>query len=150
MTEAIRIRTATPDDAAALAALSSQLGYPAGIAEVAELYAQIRQQGDHAVFLAEEPDGAVSGWVHVFVSRRLFVPPFAELGGLVVDEGHRGAGTGGALLACAEEWAVEAGCSKLRIRTNVRRAGAHQFYDRMGYTAAKSQRVFDKKLARGA
>jgi GNAT superfamily N-acetyltransferase len=147
MTEAMRIRIANPEDAAAIAALSSQLGYPAGITEVAQLYAQLQQQRDHAVFLAEEPDGAVSGWVHVFVSRRLFVPPFAELGGLVVDEERRGAGIGGALLARAEEWAVEAGCSKLRIRTNVRRAGAHQFYDRMGYTAAKSQRVFDKELA---
>ena len=143
----MRIRVATLEDAAAIASLSSQLGYPAVTAEVARLYAPILQHGDHAVFLAEDQDGTVSGWVHVFLSRRLFVPTFAELGGIVVDEARRGSGIGRALLARAEKWAVETECSMLRIRSNVRRAGAHQFYERMGYTASKSQHVFDKKLS---
>jgi GNAT superfamily N-acetyltransferase len=145
--EAMQIRTATLDDAAAIAALSSQLGYPTDAAEVAHLYASILPHGDHAVFLAEDEDGAISGWAHVFLSRRLFVPTYAELGGLVVDETRRESGIGRALLERAERWAVEAGCSLLRIRTNVQRTEAHRFYARMGYTASKAQHVLDKKLS---
>jgi GNAT superfamily N-acetyltransferase len=143
----MRIRIATLEDAAAIASLSSQLGYPAVEADVARLYAAILRHGDHAVFLAEDADGAVSGWVHVFLSRRLFVPTYAELGGIVVDEVRRGSGIGRALLTRAENWAAETGCLMLRIRTHVRRAGAHRFYESMGYVALKSQQVFDKKLS---
>jgi hypothetical protein len=88
----MQIRSAIIADAEVIAALASQLGYPAASAEVARLHAVLLQHGDHAVFVAEEQDGSVSGWVHVFLSRRLFMPAFAELGGIVVEETRRGPG----------------------------------------------------------
>ena len=94
----MQIRSATLEDAEAIASLASQLGYPAASAEVAQRYAVLQQRSDHAVFVAEEQDGTVSGWVHVFLARRLFMPAFAELGGIVVEETRRGAGVGSALL----------------------------------------------------
>jgi len=72
---------------------------------------------------------------------------FAELGGLVVDEARRGSGNGRALLAKAEGWAAENGCAMLRVRSNVQRAAAHQFYERMGYAVTKSQFVLEKQLS---
>jgi len=143
----MRIRFATLEDAPAIASLSSQLGYPADSVEVAGFQAQVLQHPDHIVFVAESHEGTVCGWVHVFLSRRLFLPPFAELGGMVVDKGHRSSGIGGALMARAEDWAAECGCSIFRIRSSTIRTGAHKFYERMGYTASKSQQVFDKSLS---
>ena len=145
--KAMLIRSATLEDTPSIAHLSSQLGYPATSADVTRLYSAMLQHNEHAVFLAEEQDGRVSGWVHVFLARRLFVPTFAELGGIVVDESRRGSGIGRALMAEAEHWAAENGCSLLRIRSNVRRAGSHQFYERVGYTVLKSQTVYDKELS---
>ena len=140
----MRIRNATLEDAAAIVSLTAQLGYMSNDTEVRRLHTILLQRDDHAVFVAEEPDGAVIGWVHVFAARRLFVPMFAELGGLVLDEERRGWGVGCALLA--ERWAAENGCAMLRIRSNVLRGSAHQFYERMGYRVAKSQLVFEKSL----
>jgi GNAT superfamily N-acetyltransferase len=141
------IRTATVEDAPAIASLSSQLGYPAGPDEVAAFQARVLQHPDHLVLVSEDEDGGVCAWLHAFVSRRLFVPPFAELGGIVVDEGRRRAGIGQALMARAEEWAAQSGCSVFRIRSNTSRAGAHEFYQTAGYTASKTQQVFEKRLA---
>jgi GNAT superfamily N-acetyltransferase len=141
------IRTATVEDAPAIASLSSQLGYPAGPDEVAAFQARVLQHPDHLVLVSEDEDGGVCAWLHAFVSRRLFVTPFAELGGIVVDEGRRRAGIGQALMARAEEWAAQSGCSVFRIRSNTSRAGAHEFYQTAGYTASKTQQVFEKRLA---
>jgi GNAT superfamily N-acetyltransferase len=144
--EPICIRLATLADAPGIASLSAQLGYPADPAEVLPFQSLILQDPDHVVFVAESLTGAVCGWVHVFLSRRLFMPPFAELGGIVVDEASQRLGIGRALLRRAEAWAAQSGCAFLRIRSNTLRLGAHEFYQRMGYTASKSQRVYDKEL----
>ncbi len=97
------IRPSVPKDADAIAALSSQLGYPLPAHESGGLQATLLQLPDHLVLVAEDPEGQVRGWVHAFISRRLFVPAFAELGGLVVEKRHRRSGIGSALLAKAEE-----------------------------------------------
>jgi len=141
------IRTATLEDAPAIASLASQLGYPADPDEVAAFQAGVLQHPDHLVLVSEDQDGGVCAWLHAFVSRRLFVPPFAELGGVVVDEGRRRAGIGRALMARAEEWAAQSGCSVFRIRSNTSRAGAHEFYQTAGYTASKTQQVFEKRMS---
>lgn len=79
------IRQATASDAAALAALSTQLGYPTQPGEAAERLRTLGERPDHAVLVAEE-EGAVLGWVHVCGMFFLESPPFAEVAGLVVDE----------------------------------------------------------------
>jgi GNAT superfamily N-acetyltransferase len=140
------IRLAATTDAESLAALSAQLGYPVAADDVARYLASLTHTPDHAVLIAADSGGRAVGWVHVFLSRRLFEAPFAELGGLVVDEGQRGAGVGAALLSRAEGWARRAGCSVLRVRTNTIRARAHDFYRKAGYGVSKDQRVFDKEL----
>jgi GNAT superfamily N-acetyltransferase len=146
MDETTVVRFAAPGDADRIAALSTQLGYPASGDDVARLMAALAQNPDHVVLIAADADGSAVGWVHVFLSRRVFVAPFAELGGLIVDESRRGSGVGAALLSRAEEWAREAGCALLRVRTNVLRAGAHDFYRRAGYAVIKEQRVLEKEL----
>jgi len=77
------------------------------------------------------------------------MPPFAELGGIVVDETFRQLGVGAALLTSAEAWAAGVGCTMFRVRSNALRTESHKFYERMGYTASKSQRIYDKELSGG-
>jgi GNAT superfamily N-acetyltransferase len=138
----MNIRRAIASDAAALAALSAQLGYPAQPEEAAE---RLTALGAGALLVAEE-DGSVLGWIHVCGIRFFQSPPFAEIGGLVVDEAARGKGVGKLLLEAAVGWAAEQGYGKLRVRSNVVREEAHRFYEREGFQRIKTQAVFDRKL----
>ena len=141
------IRPATGADAPALAALSGQLGYPSEAEEIAGRLAALRELEHHAVLVAEET-GRVVAWVHILGARHLMVDPFAEVGGLVVDAAWRGRGLGTALLAVAEAWAAERGYATMRIRSNIIREEAHRFYGARGYSDAKRQVVFARRLVR--
>ena len=144
---AIRIRDAAPPDAEALAALAGQLGYPSGAAEVGSRLAfMAAHPALHAVYVAEDAQGAVAGWVHVFVSAHVESDPFAEIGGLVVDEQQRGAGVGEALVRRAEAWARARGLAHLRVRSNVVRERALRFYERHGFVRHKEQVVLHKEV----
>lgn len=142
---AVRVRAATLADAAALAPLSGQLGYPATPEEIALRLRRILDDAEHAVFVAEA-GGRIAGWVHVFVSRTVEAHARAEIGGLVVDEAARSQGIGRALMAHAEAWAREKGCEAVGLRSNVIREQAHAFYERLGYRLIKTQKCFRKAL----
>lgn len=142
----VNIRAATATDAAALAALSTQLGYPAQPGEAAERLAALGPANALNAVLVAEEDGAVLGWIHVCGVRFFQSPPFAEIGGLVVDEALRGRGVGKLLVQAAAGWAAEQGYGKLRVRSNVVRGDAHRFYEREGFQRVKAQTVFDRKL----
>ena len=146
MNDEIRIRTAIPEDAAALSNLSDQLGYTASSEEILERLPKVQEMEEHAVFVAVSQDDSVLGWIHIFVSHRLVVETFAELGGFIVAEGHRSQGIGERLLCKVEEWAVKKGLNILRIRARSSRERAHHFYSRMGYQLSKEQKVFEKCL----
>jgi GNAT superfamily N-acetyltransferase len=78
--------------------------------------------------------------------RLLYVEPRVDVTGLVVDDAHRGTGVGRMLMARAEQWALDRGCHLVHLRTNVKRAGAHAFYERLGYRHTKTQKTFVKYL----
>lgn len=142
----MRVRAATTSDIPAISALAIQLGYPVVPEQASRLVTAVLQRPDHLLLVAEDESLRTIGWLHAFISIRCFVPAFAELGGMVVDLEHRRRGVGRALLGAAEEWASGAGCSLMRIRSNTRRVQAHRFYTGMEYEAAKTQRVFEKRL----
>ena len=142
----MNIRAATATDAAALAELCTQLGYPAQPGEAAERLAALGPANSVNIVLVAEDAGAVLGWIHVCGIRFFQSPPFAEIGGLVVDEASRGRGVGKLLVEAAAGWAAEQGYGKLRVRSNVVREDAHRFYEREGFQRVKTQAVFDRKL----
>lgn len=141
----IAIRRARPQDAAAIAELSGQLGYPATAAEIRVRLRRLRPASQHVVFIAESAD-AVIGWLHASVSPLLEVPLRAEVNGLVVSEAARSHGAGALLLARAERWARQRGCRSVSVRSNVVRERAHAFYERHGYEHYKTQKAFRKPL----
>ena len=144
--EVLEVRAATLADVHRLAVLCGQLGYPSAPREVQERLGQIQQDEDQAVFVAEEVGGQVVGWVHVFGRQLLVVDRHAELGGVVVDDGHRGRGVGCLLMERAEAWARARGCETVYVRSNAVREGAHRFYEGIGYDRIKTSRVFLKEL----
>ncbi len=142
----MHIRTMTLRDAAAVARLATQLGYPSSAAEIERRFRLVEDDPDHGLLVAEAADGQVVGWVHIHGRLLLEAEPFAEIGGLVVDEACRGQGTGRALVAAAEHWAREHGYAEVCVRSNVVRKEAHRFYEGLGYQLVKSQLTFRKAL----
>jgi GNAT superfamily N-acetyltransferase len=141
-----KIRRAKPTDAAQIAALCRQLGYPTTTREMSLRLRRALQGRNGACFVAETGEHGVVGWVHTSVTPLLEVERRAEVNGLVVDEQERSGGVGWLLLEAAEQWARRMRCVGMSVRSNVIRERAHRFYERHGYEHYKMQKAFRKKL----
>jgi GNAT superfamily N-acetyltransferase len=135
-----RIRTARPADAAALAMLSTELGYPSTEQQVRDRL-RLLDDPERQLFVADTPDG-LAGFIDVHVQRLVEVEPFGEVGGLVVAEASRTQGLGSALLAAAAAWCRRRGLAAMWIRANCARVGPHEFYGAVGCRVVKDQRVY--------
>jgi ribosomal protein S18 acetylase RimI-like enzyme len=142
----IKIRRAKSSDATRLAALSTELGYPATSREMKSRLSRLKPASDNAVFVAENDQREVVGWLHVSVTRLLEVPLRAEVNGLIVSEAHRSKGAGAELLQAGVSWAQSKKCASMSVRSNVIRERAHQFYERHGFEHYKTQKAFRKPL----
>jgi predicted N-acetyltransferase YhbS len=141
----MQVRSMTPADAAAVASLCGELGYPTTPEQARARLAAAHPDRD---FMAvAEDDGQVVGCIHVAVRTGLDIDPRPEITALVVTGTRRSHGTGAALVAAGEAWAIARGQSVIRVRSQVHRADAHRFYERLGYRVSKTQKVFDKPLA---
>jgi GNAT superfamily N-acetyltransferase len=127
-----------------LAVLAGELGYPTTTEAMLKRLEAASAESEQSIFVAESD--SIVGWIHVALVTSLLSDLSAEIRGLVVSESRRGAGTGSLLVAAAEKWASERGCSRIRVRTNVVREKARLFYKRLGYQATKTQEIFDKVL----
>jgi GNAT superfamily N-acetyltransferase len=145
-TSELKIRRATSGDVGRLAVLCTELGYPATADDMKSRLVRLKPTSDHAVFVAENSEGEVIGWLHVSVSCLLEGPLRAEVNGLVVGEGQRSNGAGARLLDAAENWARSRKCKGMSVRSNVIRERAHAFYERNGYEHYKTQKAFRKTL----
>lgn len=140
------IRDAECSDAPILAILCEQLGYPVLCDAVESRLQHILSDSAHQCLrVAILPEVGVVGWVHVHIVHFLGSDPFAEIGGLVVDAAHRRGGAGRALMRSAEAWACSRGLKTIRLRSNVLRKDAHQFYQGLGYELTKTQYTFQKE-----
>lgn len=127
------IRAAVMADAPALAGLLGQLGYPTDTARAAARLAHLLDDPDAAVLVAcrgAEVGGLATLQAHVALNRDA---PSVQLTLLVVADGLRGAGLGRELVAAAEDRARRHGADRLVLTTAAHRAGAHAFYERLGY-----------------
>jgi GNAT superfamily N-acetyltransferase len=138
----LTIAPATSGDAASLASLSAQLGYPLSAAEMRAALALALADPDQAVFVAKTAAGDAIGWVHGFVRPLLMVEKHIEVGALVVDAAQRGQGAGRLLMAAIEGWAKEKGCSAIYLRSGEQRVDAHRFYEAIGYERLKVSQTF--------
>ena len=139
------LRNIQAADAEAIAALSHQLGYPASAGDLQQRITTLISHPDHCVFVAVHQEQVV-GWIHGFYSLNLESGPFVAIAGLVVDEHHRRAGIGKALIDKVVEWPLAATCGRVRVRCNSKRTESHRFYQALGFREAKEQKVFEWKI----
>jgi GNAT superfamily N-acetyltransferase len=142
----IVIRQMLPEDATAVADLTSRLGYPASESDIRRRYGLIKDRSDARLLVAEDGDRGVAGWIHVQATCLLESDPRAEIWGLVVAEDVRGTGVGRRLLEAAEGWAVALGLDSVVVRSNQQRVEARAFYEHLGYRVTKTQNAFRKHL----
>jgi GNAT superfamily N-acetyltransferase len=141
----VTIRDATAADAADVAALLGELGYPTTAGEAAD---RLRRTGGR-VLLAES-DGRVVGLAALaFTTQLHHAAPTARVTALVVSEPARGRGAGRRLMARAEELARAEGCAAIELTSGIRleREAAHRFYEALGYD--RTSYHFHRRLAGG-
>lgn len=139
----ITIRPALVEDAAALSALSHQLGYGRSAEAIGQW---IAGGGDSRVALVAENAGEVVGWLEAHELELLQYPRFLEIGGMVVAEGLRGMGVGSRLIEEVIDWGRRRGHTEIRVRSNVVRDGAHAFYEGLGFVRRKTSYTFSLDL----
>ena len=138
------MRRARPDDAEAIAALMTQLGYDVPAPAVTARLQRLGERRD--VFVATDGKRVI-GWAALLVDEA-FVEGFgAFLEGFVVDDAARSRGVGRQLLEAVESRARARGCAEIRVQSNVLRERAHSFYERNGYTKVKAQYQLRKALS---
>jgi GNAT superfamily N-acetyltransferase len=143
--EKVTIRVLRADDAETVATLCASLGYPASAEEVRSRIKLLTESNDRMAFAAILQD-AVVGWIDAAVERHLQSEPVVVIGGLVVRDDMRGKRIGQQLCHAVEQWAVQIGIVAVRVRSQLKRADAHRFYLRDGYTQVKISAVFEKHM----
>ena len=143
------IRNASESDAPTIAALSFQLGYTVSVETTLQSLQAINQNPNDIIRVAMH-EKKVIGWIHVFLAIRLESASFCEIGGLVVDEQFRRMGIATQLIDHIKPWCAGTGTNILRVRSNIKRADAHQFYLQSGFSEVKQQKVFEITIEKSA
>jgi GNAT superfamily N-acetyltransferase len=127
------IRAPKPDDAAAIASLMGELGYPSDARDIPARLSALTGDPSSIIWLGEL-DGRVvavgTGRVFAAINQNA---PVAWLTALVVAENARGRGVGQRIVRAAEDWARTKGASKIALTSALHRDSAHQFYKNLGY-----------------
>src|SRR5215470_2307078 len=141
----ILIRSITDQDAEAVNALSTQLGYPMSIEQTLANIKLVLGTKGHNAFVAVDENNII-GWIGVAEALQIESAPFCEIRGLIVDERYRGHGIGKLLIEKVKQWSKATGNKSLRLRTNMIRKEAHLFYQHLGFKEIKEQKVFEMKI----
>ena len=126
------IRKAELKDAAGIALLMAQLGYPASAAKMEERLKRILARPEYVTFVAETPKKIV-GLVGAYIGYALeFDDTYGRLTGLVVDEEWRGGGIGQSLMNRVEDWLKENEVASVILTSGLQRTESHEFYEHLG------------------
>jgi GNAT superfamily N-acetyltransferase len=127
------IRRASAGDAAQIAPLLAELGYPATPEEVARRLGAL-EGPENVILVTIGDDGGILGVIglHSFPTLHA-AAPVCYITALVVAAAARGRGIGRRMLEAADAWARERGCSRIVVTSAERRVDAHAFYERSGF-----------------
>ena len=127
------VREPTSGDAEGLARLATQLGYPVETGAMPARLERLRQDPNARAFVVLDGEHVI-GMTTIHLRDTLnHATPIAQITLLVVDESVRSRGAGRALVEAAEAWARGRGAKRVAVTTALDRAGAHAFYERLGY-----------------
>ncbi|HKR76548.1 MAG TPA: GNAT family N-acetyltransferase [Rhodanobacter sp.] len=142
----VQLRPARIEDAAEIARLAGELGYPVETTAMAARLRAILPLRQHHVTVAVGGCKGLVGWIAVERRLTLEAGERVEIVGLVVDASARGSGVGRALVADAESWALALGFDAIGVRSNVAREDSHPFYECLGFARVKTQHMYRKRL----
>ena len=142
----VTIRQMLAEDLAAVAALTTALGYPSSDSDIKRRFDLIKDRWDARLIVAHRQDRDVLGWIHVQATYMLEADARAAIWGLVVAESARRSGVGRLLIEAAEEWATMRGLNVMAVQSNTTRLEARAFYEHLGYEIVKTQNAFRKTL----
>lgn len=128
------LRGATVADASGVANLLGQLGYECTRDDAAERILIMHDEPTQLLIVADV-HGELCGLLAL--DFMYFLPlgrDTCRITALVVDEGHRKAGIGRALLRDADQRARQAGAARIEVTTAGHRQEAHEFYKACGYS----------------
>lgn len=130
----VTVRRSEVADAAELADLMTQLGYPTRTSEMEMRMETVYADKNYVTFVAVS-EGKVCGMIGIFTCYTYeHNGPSGRILALVVSEKMRGCGVGQALIAAAEEDLARRNIRRVAVNTHFRRARAHEFYEKLGYT----------------
>ena len=140
----LTIRPMTETDAAAVAELSRQLGYPSDAEMVRRRFRAV-DPADFLVVAVNDADVPI-GFIHGRMTRTVEADARAHIVGLVVSSKARRAGVGRCLIAEVERWGSTTDAEAVVVKSNIARREAHDFYPAVGYEKIKTQAVYLKRL----
>jgi GNAT superfamily N-acetyltransferase len=128
----ITFRPAVADDAAPIAALFTDEGYPAGPSDIRSRLTRFAMPTSQVIIA--EHDGAILGFIAVHALPRFEHDDWIlRVLALVVDAGARERGVGRALLAEAERIGRELGATFVEVTAGHHRPEARHLYESIGY-----------------
>lgn len=138
------IRKATESDAQAIAQILQELGWFAWldstspqttIAQIQQQIAQCHANDSHSIYVAENAQNQVIGYVAVHWLPCPFLPkPQAYISELFIHEAYRGQGIGKRLLETVTSEALMRGCLLLMLHNNKeRKSYQREFYRKQGW-----------------
>jgi GNAT superfamily N-acetyltransferase len=131
--ENVSVRAASHDDAASIASLMTQLGYPSTPSQMQPRLARLLSHPEYGAIVAAMSQDVV-GVVLLHAECGLeYDAPYGRVMGLVIDERRRGEGLGRLLMQHAERWCAERGADRVVVTSASRRTAAHDFYRAIGY-----------------
>jgi GNAT superfamily N-acetyltransferase len=131
---AVSVRAAAATDAAAIADLMTQLGYPATADDISRRLGYWLRDRASQILLAV-CDSTVIGCLSLHAVPYLErTGRWARIESFIIDEAARGGGAGTILLGAAEELAREWGCLTMEVTSSRTREDAHAFYRKSGFS----------------
>jgi GNAT superfamily N-acetyltransferase len=131
----IEIRVCTPEDAAAVSALSGELGYAVSAQQASEHIRQLGETGSDPILVAVAEGRIIGLLASHFCKMLQYDKPVLRVTALVVDRQARRRGTAKLLMEHAEQLAASAGCGFVELTSAMGRTAAHAFYRSIGYEA---------------
>lgn len=138
LVEAIEIREATEADLPGVLALYAQPEIDDGkmldLDSARTIYRRFAIYPDYRLFVALA-DGAIVGSYALLVMDNLghLGAPSAIVEDVVVDPALHGKGVGKAMMRHAAQEALQKGCYKIALSSNMKRERAHAFYEGLGF-----------------
>ncbi|WP_353103415.1 GNAT family N-acetyltransferase [Myroides odoratus] len=129
----MKIRTMEEKDAAVVADLLTQLGYPDTLDFLPAKIVNMRQESREKLLVVEEQDQVI-GFLSLSLIPQLAVRgDFMRISYFAVDAETRSKGIGKQVEDYVAALARQMGCNRIELHCHSRRTQAHEFYLRQGY-----------------